>query len=109
MTAIAFAEREDDLARMTIHRLDDARLVCRRRTPQDRIDPSHRMGEYEDLWVHVRSQGRYIRHDVVYDEERGVHCYDYSSYENGRLWLRSVDAWYEIVDGRQRFERITQA
>jgi len=106
MTAIAFCEREDDLAKMTIHRLDDGILVARRRTPMDRIVPTHRMGEFEDLWIHVRSQGLYIRHDIVLDEERGTHGYDYSSYENGRLWLRAIDAWYEIVDGRQRFERI---
>lgn len=106
MTAIAFCEREDDLAKMTIHRLAGGRLVARLRRPEDQIVPGHQVGEYNDLWIHVRSQGRYIRHDDVHDEDRGIDCYDYSSFQDGRLWLRAVDRWHEIVDGRRRFERI---
>lgn len=107
MTAIAFAERESDLARMTIHRLPDGRLVARRRAPEDSILPTHRTGEFGDLWLHVGSGGRYIRHDVVHDEELGIDCYDYSSWQDGRLWLRSIAEWHEPrPDGRTRFERI---
>lgn len=106
MTVIAFAEREDDLAEMTIHRLEDGRLVARRRTSEDRIDGMRPKGRFDDAWIHVRSQGRYMRRDVVLDEERGIQCYDYSSLENGRLWIRAIEAWHEIVDGRSRFERI---
>ena len=107
MTAIAFCDRESDLAKMTIHRLDDGRLVARRRRPDDSIVPIHRTGSFGDLWLHVGSGGRYIRHDEVFDEDLGIYCYDYSSCENGRLWLRSIAEWHEPrPDGRTRFERI---
>jgi hypothetical protein len=106
MTIVAFAEREDDLAEMAIHRLGDGRLVARRRTPEDKVDGMRPKGAFDDAWIHVRSKGRYIRHDVVFDEERGIECYDYSSLEHGRLWIRAIGAWHEIVEGRPRFERI---
>lgn len=105
MTPIAYCERERDLARMTILR-DGDRLVARRRRPEDAIEPTFQTGALNDLWIHVRSGGRYLRHDEVTDLETGAVCYDYSSFEDGRLWLRPVDEWHAVIDGRPRFERI---
>lgn len=102
--AVAFADRESDLARMTILRMPDGRLVARRRQPDDMITPNHQTGRYNDLWLHVKSGGRYIRHDEVHDIELDIACYDYSSFEDGRLWLRSIAEWHEEVGGRTRFE-----
>jgi len=101
--AIAYAERESDLARMTIFQKSDGRMVARLRRPEDSLEPSHREGVYNDLWRHVGSGGHYLRHDEVYDEDAGQACYDYSSYETGRLWLRSVREWHENVRGGPRF------
>lgn len=102
MQAIAFCERESDNAPMTILQ-DGDRLVARRRLLEDSITPSFRVGAHNDLWLHVRSGGRYLRHDEVLDLETGEICYDYSSFTDGRLWLRSVAAWHEIVEGHPRF------
>lgn len=108
MKPIAFCERESDLAPMTIL-LDGERLVARRRLISDSIVPTYRTGAYNDLWLHVRSGGRYLRHDEVLDLETNELCYDYSSFEDGRLWLRSVSAWHEIVEGSPRFKQIGNA
>lgn len=105
MTPIAFCERERDLARMTILQ-DGDRLVARRRTVDDAITPTFQIGALNDLWIHVRSGGRYLRHDEVVDLETGLTCYDYSSFEDGRLWLRPVAEWHAIVEGRPRFAPI---
>jgi len=102
MTPVAFCERESDLARMTILH-DGDRLVARRRLPEDVIVPTFQTGAYNDLWVHLRSGGRYMRHDEVTDLETGEPCYDYSSIADGRLWLRTIAAWHETVDGKPRF------
>jgi hypothetical protein len=105
-TTVAFAERESDLARMTILRMPDGTLAARRRRPDDVIVPSYQTGAYNDMWEHVRSGGRYIRHDDVLDLETREPCYDYSSCTDGRLWLRSRIQWHEEVDGKPRFRRM---
>lgn len=105
-TVVAFAEREADLAKMSIVRREDGTLAARRRAPDDSIEPTHQIGQYNDIWMHVRSGGRYVRHDEVLDIETGRMCYDYSSYADGRLWLRPVQEWHEVVNGRPRFERL---
>lgn len=105
-TPVAFAEREFDLARMTLFRLPDGRMAARRRLAEDVIHPGYQTGRYNDLWEHVRSGGRYIRHDDVLDVERNEECYDYSAYSDGRLWLRSTREWHEEVDGVPRFRRL---
>lgn len=108
MTPVAFCERVSDLALMTIVRRDDGSLFARRRLPEDRIVPTHRDGTYEDLWRHVKTQGRYVRHDDVPDMDldpgNGVPSYDYSSMTDGRLWLRTHASWHDVVDGIPRFE-----
>jgi hypothetical protein len=102
MIAVRFCQREHDLAEMTI--LDDGgRLIARHRLPEDRIDPAPRKGAFEDEWVHVKSKGRYIRHDLVLDIEEDVECYDYSSWQVGRPWLRSTVEWHEVTNGVPRF------
>lgn len=103
---VAFAERECDLVKMTIMRMPDGSLIARPRKSEDIIVPTHQTGEYNDLWVHVRSGGQYIRHDSVYDEDAGKICYDYSSCQDGRLWLRPISEWEEKASGRSRFERV---
>lgn len=104
--AVAFAERESDLVRMTILRMEDGRLYARKRLPDDHINPTYQEGEYNDIWRHVKSDGLYIRHDRVIDIETDIECYDYSSCQDGRLWLRSIKEWHEVIDGRTRFEKI---
>lgn len=106
-TPIAFAERESDLARMTILRMPDGSLVARRRRPDDAIVPSYQTGRHNDAWMHVRSGGRYVRHDDVLDVESGKPSYDYSAFSDGRLWLRPVAEWHEVIDGRPRFEPLS--
>jgi hypothetical protein len=83
--AIAFADRESDLAPMTILVEPDGLVVARRRLPEDRIVPSARVGSFDDQWLHVGSNGRYTRHDQVLDVDLGLLCYDYSSWMDGRL------------------------
>lgn len=105
--AVAFCDRESDLAPMTILIEPDGTVVARRRIDADRIEPTARTGRFDDQWLHVGSMGRYTRHDLVYDLETGTPCYDYSSWADGRLWLRSIAEWFEMrPDGRTRFERI---
>ena len=103
MIPIAFCEREADLAPMTILRAVDGRLVARRRLRDDRIVPTHRSGRHEDLWVHERAGGRYVRHDDVFDMDAGLESYDYSAMSDGRLWLRPVREWREPSGGSPRF------
>ena len=106
---VAFADREYDLAPMTILVEPDGTIVARRRMPDDRIRPDARTGTFDDVWVHVGSGGRYTRHDVVWDLETGTACHDYSSWSDGRLWLRSIAEWFEMRDdGRPRFQRLEQ-
>lgn len=105
---IAFGDRESDLAPMTILVEPGGLIVARRRLPDDRIDPSPRVGAFDDQWLHVGSGGRYTRHDQVLDLDLGLLCYDYSSWTDGRLWIRSVIEWHQArEDGRPRFERFT--
>lgn len=108
MTPIAFCDRVSDLAQMTILRDEAGILRARRRIPSDRIVPTHRSGVFDDLWRHVKTQGRYVRHDIVLDMDLdpvdGVPCYDYSSMTDGRLWLRTHASWHDVVDGTPRFE-----
>lgn len=108
MKAIAFCERVSDLARMTIHRREDGVLVAMLRNRDDRIVPTFQTGEYEDLWMHVKTQGRYVRHDPVLDMDLdpvdGVASYDYSSMKDGRLWLRRQTSWHDVAEGIPRFE-----
>lgn len=106
MRAIAFCDRESDLARMTI--FDDGdRLVARRRRIENRIEPTHQDGRYNDLWQHMRSGRRYVRHDDVYDEDAGIACYDYSSNDDGRLWLRNAAEWEQEVNGVPRYQMLS--
>lgn len=106
---VAFADREYDLAPMTILVEPDGTVVARRRLAEDRIRPDARTGAFDDVWVHVGSGGRYTRHDVVWDLETGTACHDYSSWSDGRLWLRSIAEWFEMrSDGRPRFQRVEQ-
>lgn len=106
MMPLAFCEREVDLARMTICR-DGDRLVARLRLATDRIEPTYQTGGFNDAWVHVSSGNGYVRHDEVFDLDAGVACYDYSSNETGRLWLRPIAEWEQIVNGRPRFEPLS--
>ena len=107
--AIAFCDRETDLAPMTVLREPDGSVVARPRLPGDRIVPQARAGAHDDEWMHVRSRTRYTRHDDVADLSdplSPVPSHDYSSWADGRLWLRPVAEWEEPVDGRARFERL---
>jgi hypothetical protein len=108
MTPVAFCDRVSDLAQMTILLDVDGVLRARRRLASDRIVPTFQTGRFGDLWRHVKTQGRYVRHDVVYDMDLdpvdGVPCYDYSSMADGRLWLRTHASWHDVVDGTPRFE-----
>jgi hypothetical protein len=103
MTIIAFCEREDDLAPMTLVEIHGM-IVARARMPHDVAPSSPRIGKLQDQWRHVRSGGLYLRHEAVLDLDRNVWCYHYSSVIDGRAWLRAIEAWREIVDGRPRFE-----
>lgn len=108
MTPVAFCDRVSDLAPMTIMVGEDGMLRAFRRHASDAIVPTFQTGAFEDLWLHVKTQGRYVRHDVVLDMDLdpvdGVPCYDYSSMENGRLWLRAQSSWHDVVDGIPRFK-----
>ncbi len=103
---IALVTREWDMVPMALHRLDDGRIVARRRAEGDDVLTTRPAVAHGDAWRHVRSGGEYVRNDEVLDEETGTRCYDYAAVSDGRGWLRSVAEWHEIIDGRARFERL---
>lgn len=107
MNAIRFCERESDLAPMTIFRMEDGRLIARKRSPTDAITHDNAPAEFGDAWIHTKSQGRYTRNDQVFDEDLAINSYHYTSQDNGREWLRAISSWHEILDNHTRFERLT--
>lgn len=84
---------------------DGDRLVARRCQPDDRIEPTHKTGRHGDLWIHRKTRHRYLRHDDVHDMELDLPCHDYSSWEDGRLWLRPIAEWEQDEGAGPRFER----
>ncbi len=110
MIAIAFCERESDLAPMTIWKRADGRLEAHRRRDDDVIDRSGHACRYDDAWMHLKTRGAYLRLDVVddVDQEPPVSSYHYSAIDGGREWLRARESWHEVTDGTPRFERLPE-